>query len=155
MSVYQQFYIKTRYPRQVERLIIDVLGGAGWLEPNDRGEYLRPIHVTVKDQRSVLPARSYHGSPQDLEEPKRPFWTAVTRLWHRSSDTGEAKWYWLSSIIRYQSLEAAQVAWVLYQSPLVELVAEDNTCAADEADSPAWVIDSEHYLGKNEPKAGT
>jgi len=90
MSVYQQFYIKTRYPRQVERLIIDVSGGAGWLEPNERGEYLHSISVTVRDQRSILPTRSYHGSPLDLEEPKRPFWAAVTRLWHRATDTGEA-----------------------------------------------------------------
>lgn len=143
MSVYQQFYIKTRYSRQVERLVIDVLGGTGWLEPNNKGEYLRPIHVTVKDQRSILPARSYHGSPQDLEEPKRPFWAAVTRLWHRSSDIGEAKWYWLSSIIHYQSLEAAQVASALCQSPLVDMAAEDNDCSADTADSPAWIIDGE------------
>ncbi|WP_146189258.1 hypothetical protein, partial [Pseudomonas protegens] len=63
MSIYQRIYIKTHYPREVGQLIVNMLGGDGRLEQNDNREYLRPIHVTMLDQHSVLPTRSFCGSP--------------------------------------------------------------------------------------------
>lgn len=134
MSVYQRFYIKTSFPREVEQLILDTLGGTGQLEQDDNGRYLRPISVAIRDKDSVQPARDWSGYPQD-----------------EAADTG---WYWLASIIDYGSVEAAWVAWSLLNSPLVELVAEDNEVSADQPESPAWVIDSEHHLGKGEPPLG-
>jgi hypothetical protein len=160
MSIYQRFYVQTKYPRQVEQLIIDTLGGSAWLEANERGEYLWLVVVTIQDSRSILPERSYHGSPmspvdgQNGSKAKRQFWAAASRWWR--CETGNAQttervdsvpgWYWLPSIIDYGSVEAACVAKALYTSPFVELVAEDNEISADATDSVAWVIDSERYF---------
>lgn len=156
MSIYQRFYVQTKYPRQVEQLIIDTLGGSAWLEADERGEYLWPVVVAIKDSLSVQPERSYHGYPQSPVDgqSERQSWAAASRLWRRETGNAQAtdradsvaSWYWLPSIIDYDSIEAACVAKALYTSPLVELVAEDNEISADAADSVAWVIDSEHYF---------
>jgi len=158
MSVYQRFYVKTNNPRQVEQLIIATLGGSAWLEPNDSGDFLHRVSVIREDQHSIQPARDIFRNLVDLDarprRAERSCWSAVTQLWRRSAntapaadtDTHIAKWYWLPSIVDYGSVEAAQLAQALYQSPLVDVVAEDNEISGDGDDASATVINLGHHL---------
>lgn len=130
MSVYQRFYVKTKAPRQVEQLIVETLGGDGWLEPNDKGELLHPVSLLMEGQHSIRPARDVFGNLVDLG----------------ASESTSIKWYYLPSTIDLGSVEAAQIALALYKSPLVEMVAEDNEVSGNEDDAVATVIGSDHYL---------
>ncbi|MCC9289426.1 MULTISPECIES: hypothetical protein [Pseudomonas] len=168
MSVYMRFFVKTKYPRQVEQIIIDTLGGIAWLEPNAKGAFLHPLSVISEEQRTVQPARDFCGNYVDLNSdaviggdshPKGAgIWSAIAQLWRRPSDVVEpmeiesedARWYWLPSIIDYGSIEASWVAHALYKSPLVDVVAENNDISADMGDGLAEVIDSEHSFMKGE-----
>jgi len=130
MSVYQRFYVKTNAPRQVEQLIVETLGGDAWLEPNDKGEFLHTVSLVTEGQSSIQPARDWVGNLVDGGICEGP----------------SARWYYLPSIIELGSPEAAQVAIALYESRLVEVVAEDNEVSGNENDAGAVVIDSDHYL---------
>lgn len=157
MSVYHRFYVKTNCPRQVEQLIIETLGGSVWLESNDQGEFLYPVTILREDQQCIQPARNFCRNLVYLdskpERPKQTSWSALTKLWKRTpqapsacADAPEAKWYWLPSIISFQSVEAARVARTLHESPVVEMVAVDDEISGGEDDSVAVVINSDHYL---------
>lgn len=130
MSVYQRFYVKTNAPEQVEQLIVETLGGDAWLEPNDKGEFLHTVSIVMEGLSSIQPARDWVGNLVDGGVFEGP----------------SARWYYLPSIIEFGSAEAAQVALALYDSPLVEVVAEDNEVSGNEDGSVATVIDSDHYL---------
>ncbi|QCT95476.1 hypothetical protein FEV13_00580 (plasmid) [Stutzerimonas degradans] len=138
MSVYQRFYVKTNAPRQVEQLIVATLGGDAWLEPNDKGEFLHPVSLDMEGQCSIRPARDWVGNLVD----------------GGVCDGPSARWYYLPSIIEFGSAEASQVALALYDSPLVDLVAEDNEVSGNEDDAVATVIDSDHYLLHAQPNGG-
>lgn len=130
MSVYQRFYVKTNSPRDVEQLIVETLGGDAWLEPNDKGEFLHPVSLVMEGQSSIQPARDVVGN----------------LVYLGASESPSTRWYYLPSIIDFGSVEAAQVALALYDSPLVDVVAEDNEVSGNDDDAVATVIDSDHYL---------
>lgn len=162
MSVYQGFYVKTKFPRQVERIIIETLGGDAWLEPNDIGEFLQPISLIREDHKNIRPARDTFGNLVILgpgEERKREsssrwFHGALSRLWGREvradtvviPDIEDARWYWLPSMIDCGSPEAIQIARTLYSSQLVEVVAEDNEISIQWGEAVAQVIGPGHIF---------
>ena len=163
MSVYMRFYVKTKNLRQVERVIIATLGGRAWLEENERGELLHPLTILRENQHTIQPARDVFRNLVDMspkpDRPKRNCWSGFSNLWKRppckeqptEAESDIAKWYWLPSIIRFQSVEAARVARALYESADVETVAEDNEISGDGDDAEATVIESGHYLIQTTP----
>lgn len=162
MSIYHRFYIKTKYPRQIERIIIRILGGDGWLYPNVRGEFLRPVSVVHEGNITICPARDAVGNLVDLQSTDvigtdaKPagFAGVLSRLRKRvagpeevmSPDSSEPRWYWLDSMIDCGSPEASQVAHGLCASELVDVVAEDNDVSGDRPGDVARIINVEHYL---------
>ncbi|MDQ0655128.1 hypothetical protein [Pseudomonas cedrina] len=162
MSVYHRFYVKTKYPRQVEQIIISILGGDAWLYPNGRGEFLRPVSVVHEGKITICPARDVVGNLVDLqstdvigtEATSTWFAGVLSRLRKRvagpeevmSPSSGETRWYWLDSMIDCDSPEARQVARGLYVSELVDVVAEDNDVSGDRPGDVARIINVEHYL---------
>jgi hypothetical protein len=125
MSVYYRFYIKTLSPKRVEDLIVTTLGGDGWLQ-SYRDGYLQPVKVTVQqgDTERVYPERDNYGGTITSE-----------------ADTG---WFWLNSMISFNTSEAAEVAKALlaetqFRYPLVELIAVD-TDASDQKSDCAFVL---------------
>ena len=129
MSVTQRFFVKTAVPREVEKLIVEALGGDAWLEPNDNGDFLHPVRLVREEKHCIEPARD-------------PFGNLVAE----AVSDGAPGWYYLPSIIDLGSVEAAKVALALFDSQLVEVVAEDNEVSASEEGAVATVIDYGHYL---------
>lgn len=158
MSTSHRFFIKTMRPRQVERLIIDTLGGSGWLYPDSTGRLLRPLSVLQEDQLIIKPARDACRNLVSLDpEPREPhsrFGRALAQLFRRSTNLGHAAatdaelptWYWLNSMIHVHSPEAATLALALYESRDVEKVAEDDEIGGSEEDAVATVVSAKHPL---------
>ena len=131
MSNYYRFYIKTPSCQRVEQLIVDTLGGDGWLANYGDG-YLRPLKVASVpgEDRYVLPARDSSGWPITSE-----------------SVTG---WFWLEAQLDFDSPEAATVATALmaqtkFKYPLVEMIAVDTEADTEEFGF-ARIVSAEHYL---------
>lgn len=158
MSTSHRFFIKTARPRQVETLIIETLGGSGWLYEDAAGRLLRPMSVLRDDQLCIRPARDVCRNLVSLdpqpEAPRSRFWRAFSRLFRRSThieNTAAAgaevpTWYWLNSMIHVGSPEAATLALALYESRDVEKVAEDNEVSGDDEEAVATVISPSHHL---------
>lgn len=158
MSTSHRFFIKTARPRQVEALIIETLGGSGWLYKDAAGRLLRPLSVLREDHLSIRPARDVCRNLVSLDpQPEAPhscLWRAFARLFGRSPNIentvatcGELPtWYWLNSMIHVHSPEAAALALALYESRDVETVAEDNEVSGDDEEAVATVISPNHHL---------
>lgn len=162
MSVYQRFYVKTKFPREVEQTIIHTLGGDAWLEPTVSGEFLRPVSLIEEDDKTIRPARDTFGNlvghksvnGRGKDGSIRWFSGALSRLLRRpdcaeeavSSEIMDARWYWLPSTIDSGSPEAINIARTLYASQLVEVVAEDNEISGQWDESVAHVIGPDHWF---------
>lgn len=158
MSISIRFFIKTKYPSDVEESLISTLGGSAWLYKDCQGNYLRRITILNEDDLSILPARDacrnlvYLGP--SIAPLKEGHWEKLKQLVRSQVKAGGAtpavtdngRWYWLDSMIPFNSDEAAQVAYQLLNSDRVEKLAEDNEITGSEDDSTATVIGPDHYM---------
>lgn len=129
MSVYQRFYIDIRLgeDKNVGDLIVDILGGDGWIALNDTGEILAPVEVVIGPEADyIVPTRTEYGS-----------------VISDSNRTG--RWWWLDSLVDFDSSEARALAHALKTCSSVNRFAVD-TDACESAWEPAAIVNDAHYL---------